>query len=250
MSESIELLRLFESDSRMNKFQDLFKQLICFLSEENIEYVIIGTVAYSEYAPPRATTNINFMVSESDCCKLESVLKEHGIDFIWNAYQQLIIAVKDDSDETKKYPLELSFQITPKGLTFNQPISKEIFGMVDVPVASPETLVALWCVAVSKGYSNSYYDAQMFIKLQLADVDRCVAVIESLPESDANKVLRSILTGNAIYVDTINIDEALIMPFELNQTHEEIELDKAHRYNAAQEHRRQLYEGIPNPLSL
>ncbi|WP_457858746.1 hypothetical protein [Psychrobacter pulmonis] len=240
MSESIELLRLFETDSRMNKFQDLFKQLIHVLSEEEIEYVIIGTVAYSEYAPPRATTNINFIISESDCGKLESVLKEHGIDFIWNAYQQLIIAVKDDNDETKKYPLAFSFQITPKGLTFNQPISKEIFGMVDVPVASPEALVALWCVAVSKGYSKSYYDAQMMIKLQLADVDRCIAVIESLPESDANRVLRSILTGNAMYVDTINMDEALIMPSDLIQNHEETELAKAHRYNAAQERRRKL----------
>ena len=244
MSESIELLRLFELDSRMNKFQDLFKQLIHVLSEEEIEYVIIGTVAYSEYAPPRATTNINFMISENDCGKLESVLKEHGIDFIWNAYQQLIIAVKDDSDETKKYPLALSFQITPKGLTFNQPISKEIFGMADVPVASPEALVALWCLAASNGHSKSYYDAQMMIKLKLADVDRCAAVIESIPESNANKVLRSILTGNALYVDTIDIDEALIMASDLIKTHEEIELAKAHRYNAAQERRRQLYEAI------
>ena len=244
MSESIELLRLFESDSRMNKFQDLFKQLIYVLSEENIEYVIIGTVAYSEYAPPRATTNINFMISESDCCKLESVLKEYGIDFIWNAYQQLIITVKDDSDETKKYPLALSFQRTPKGFIFSQPIAKEIFGLADVSVASPEALVALWCLAVSNGYSKSYYDAQMMIKLQLADVDKCVAMIESLPESDANKVLRSILTGNAMTVDTINIDEALIMPSDLIQTHEEIELAKAHRYQAAQERRRKLYEQI------
>ena len=250
MSESMEILRLFESDGRMNKFQNLFKQLTYVLSEENIKYVIIGTVAYSEYAPPRATTNINFMISESDCYKLESILKEHEIDFIWNAYQQLLIAVKDDSDETKEYPLALSFQIITKGLTFNQPIPREIFGVADVPVAGPEVLVALWCLAASNGHSKSYYDAQMMIKLKLADVDRCIAVIESLHETNANKVLRSILTGNAIYVDTINIDEALIMPFELNQTHEEIELDKAHRYNAAQEHRRQLYEGIPNPLSL
>lgn len=212
MSESIELLRLFESDSRMNKFQDLFKQLICFLSEENIEYVIIGTVAYSEYAPPRATTNINFMVSESDCGKPESVLKENNIDFTWNVYEQLIIAVKDDSDETKKYPLAFSFQSAPKAFVFSQPIAKEIFGVADVPVASPETLVALWCIAVSNGYSKSYYDAQMMIKLQLADVDKCVAMIESLPERDANKVLSSILTGNAMTVDTINIDEALIKP--------------------------------------
>lgn len=240
MSESMELLRLFESNGRMNKYQNLFKQLIHVLSEEEIEYVIIGTVAYSEYAPPRATTNINFMISENDCCKLERVLKEHGVDFIWNAYQQLIIAVKDDSDETKKYPLELLFQSAHKGLTLSQPISKEIFGMADVPVASPEALVALWCVAVSKGYSKSYYDAQMFIKLQLADVDRCVAVIESLPESDANRVFRSILTGNAMYVDTINMDEALIMPSDLIQNHEETELAKAHRYNAAQERRRKL----------
>ena len=240
----MELLRLFESDGRMNKFQNLFKQLIHVLSEENIEYVIIGTAAYSEYAPPCATTNINFMISESDYYKLESVLKEHGLDFTWNAYQQLIIAVKNDSDETKKYPLELSFQITPKGLTFNQPIPKNIFGMADVPVASPEVLVVLWCLAVSKGYSKSYYDAQMFIKLQLADVDRCVAVIESLHESNANKVLFSILTGNAMYVDTINMDEALILPSDLIQTHEEIELAKAHRYQAAQERRRQLYEGM------
>ena len=244
MSESMELLRLFESEGRMNKFQNLFKQLICFLSEENIEYVIIGTVAYSEYAPSRATTNINFMVSESDCYKLESVLKEHGIDFIWNAHQQLIIAVRDDSDETKKHPLELSFQITPKGLTFNQPIPKEIFGVADVPVASPEVLVALWCLAVSNGHSKSYYDAQMFIKLQLVDVDRCAAVIENLPKSDANKVLRSILTGNAMYVDTINMDEAFILPSDLIQTHEEIELAKVYRYQAAQERRYQLYEGI------
>ena len=250
MSESMEILRLFESDGRMNKFQNLFKQIICFLSEEKIEYVIIGTVAYSEYAPPRATTNINFIISESDCGKLESVLKENNIDFIWNVYQQLIIAVKDDSHDTKKYPLAFSFQSAHKGITLSQPIPKEIFGVADVPVASPEILVALWCLAVSNGYSKSYYDAQMMIKLKLADVDRCIAVIESLHETNANKVLRSILTGNAIYVDTINIDEALIMPFELNQTHEEIELDKAHRYNAAQEHRRQLYEGIPNPLSL
>lgn len=244
MSESMELLRLFESDGRMNKFQNLFKQLIYVLSEENIEYVIIGTVAYSEYAPSRATTNINFMVSESDCYKLESILKEHEIDFIWNAYQQLLIAVKDDSDETKKYPLALSFQITPQGLTFNQPIPKEIFGVADVPVASPEALVALWCLAVSKGYSKSYYDAQMMIKLQLADVDRCVAVIDSLLESNANKVLRSIITGKAVTVDTINMGEALIMPSDLIQTHEDIELAKAHRYQAAQERRRQLYEGI------
>ena len=237
-------LRLFESDSRMNKFQKLFKELIYVLSEENIEYVIVGTVAYSEYAPPRATTNINFMVAESDCCRLESILKEYGIDFIWNAYQQLIIAVKDDSDETKKYPLALSFQHLPKGLTFSQPISKEIFGVADIPVGSPEELVALWCLAVSNGHSKSYYDAQMMIKLQLADVDRCVAVIESLPESDVNKVLRSILTGNAIYVDTINMDEALIMPSDLFQTHEDIELAKAHRYQATQEHRRQLYKEI------
>lgn len=244
MSESMEILRLFESDGRMNKFQNLFKQIIYFLSEENIEYVIIGTVAYSEYAPPRATTNINFIISESDCGKLESVLKENNIDFIWNAYQQFIIAIKDDSGETKKYPLELSFQSTPKGFALNQPISKEIFGMVDVPVASPEVLVALWCLAVSKGYSKSYYDAQMFIKLKLADVDRCIAVIESLHETNANKVLRSTLTGNAVYVDTINMDEALMMPSELIQTHEEIERAKAHRYNAAQEHRRKLYEEI------
>ena len=244
MSESMELLRLFESDGRMNKYQNLFKQLIYLLLEENIEYVIIGTVAYSEYAPPRATTNINFMISESECCKLESVLKEHGIDFVWNAYQQLIIAVKDDSDETKKYPLALSFQSAPKGLAFNHSISKEIFGVADISVASPKVLVALWCLAVSNGNSKSYYDAQIMIKLQLADVDRCVAVIESLPESNANKVLRSILTGNAMYVDTINMDEALIIASDLFQTHEEIELAKAHRYQAAQERRRQLYEGM------
>lgn len=245
MSESMEILRLFESDGRMNKFQNLFKQIICFLSEEKIEYVIIGTVAYSEYAPSRATTNINFMISESDCYKLESILKEHGLDFTWNAYQQLIIAIKDDSDETKKYPLELSFQSAPKGLTFNQPIPKKIFGVADIPVASTEVLVALWFLAVINGNPKSYYDAQMFIKLQLADVDRCVAVIDSLLESNANKVLRSILTGNAMYVDTINMDEAFILPSDLIQTHEEIERAKAHRYNAAQERRRQLYEGIP-----
>lgn len=126
MSESMELLRLFESDGRMNKFQNLFKQLIYVLSEDNIEYVIIGTVAYSEYAPSRATTNINFMVSESDCYKLERALKENNIDFIWNAYQQLIIAIKDDSGETKKYLLELSFQRATKGLTFSQPIPNEL----------------------------------------------------------------------------------------------------------------------------
>lgn len=244
MSESMELLRLFESDGRMNKYQNLFKQLIYLLLEENIEYVIIGTVAYSEYAPPRTTTNINFMISESECCKLESVLEEHGIDFIWNAYQQLTIAVKDDSDETKKYPLVLSFQSAPRDLTFSQPIHKEIFGVADVPVASTEALVALWCLAVTNGNSKSYYDAQMVIKLQLADVDRCAAVIDSLLESDANKVLRSILTGNAMYVDTINMGEALIIPSDLIQTHEEIELAKAHRYNAAQERRRQLCKAI------
>tara|TARA_R100000935_G_scaffold33289_1_gene53800 strand:- start:28772 stop:29518 length:747 start_codon:yes stop_codon:yes gene_type:complete len=244
MSESMELLKLFESDGRMNKFQNLFKQLIYVLSEEKIEYVIIGTVAYSEYAPSRATTNINFMVSESDCYKLERALKENNIDFIWNAYQQLIIAIKDDSGETKKYPLELSFQRAPKGLTFSQPIPKEVFGVADVPVASPEVLVALWCLAVINGNPKSYYDAQMVIKLQLADVDRCVAVIESLTESNANKVLRSIITGNAMYVDTINMDEALIMPSDLIQTHKDIELAKARRYQAAQERRRQLYEGI------
>ena len=244
MSESMEILRLFESDGRMNKFQNLFKQIICFLSEEKIEYVIIGTVAYSEYAPPRATTNINFIISESDCGKLESVLKENNIAFTWNAPQQLIIAAKNDSDETKKYPLELSFQSAPEGFVLNQPIPKEIFGMADVPVASPEVLVALWCLAVSNGHSKSYYDAQMFIKLQLADVDRCAAVIDSLQESDADKVLRSILTGNAMHVDKIDMDEVLIMPSELIQTHEEIERAKAHRYNASQERRRQLHEGI------
>lgn len=244
MSESMEILRLFESDDRMNKFQKLFKELIYVLLEENIKYVIVGTVAYSEYAPPRATTNINFMISERDCGKLESVLKDHGFDFICNAYQQLIIAVKDDSDETKKYPLAFSFQRAPKALTFNHSIPKEIFGVADVPVASPEILVALWCLSVSNGYSKSYYDAQMMIKLQLADVDRCVALIENLDESNANKVLRSILTGNAMTVDTLNMDEALIMASDLIQTHEEIELAKAHRYQAAQERRRQLYEGM------
>ena len=69
-------------------------------------------------------------------------------------------------------------------------------------------------------------------------------MIDSLLESDANKVLRSILTGNAMYVDTINMDAALIMPSDLFQTHEDIELAKAHRYQAAQERRRKLYEGI------
>ena len=244
MSESMEILSLFESDDRMTKLQNLFKQLIYVLSEENIKYVIIGTVAYSEYATPRATTNINFIISESECCKLESVLKEHGIDFVWSAYQQLVIAVKDDSDETKKYPLEISFQSAPKVFIFSQPIPKEIFGVADIPVGSPEELVALWCLAVSNGNSKSYYDAQMMIKLQLADVDRCVAVIENLPKSDSNKVLRSILAGNATYVDTIDMDEALIMASDIFQTHEEIELAKAHRYQAAQERRRKLYEGM------
>jgi hypothetical protein len=40
------------------------------------------------------------------------------------------------------------------------------------------------------------------------------------------------------------MDEVLIMPSELIQTHEEIERAKAHRYNASQERRRQLHEGI------
>ncbi|GAA0804885.1 MULTISPECIES: hypothetical protein [Psychrobacter] len=86
--------------------------------------------------------------------------------------------------------------------------------MANTPFASPEALVALCCLAVSNGYSKSYYDAQIMIKLQLADIDKCAAMIERLPESDANKVLRSILTGKATYVDTIDINEALIMPSE------------------------------------
>ena len=104
--------------------------------------------------------------------------------------------------------------------------------------------MALWCLAVSDGHSKCYYDAQMFIKLQVAEVDRCGAIIETLPESKANKVLRSILTGKAMHVDIINMDEALIMLSDLIQTHEEIELAKAHRYQAAQDRRRQLYEGM------
>lgn len=40
------------------------------------------------------------------------------------------------------------------------------------------------------------------------------------------------------------MDEALIRPSDLIQTHEEIKLAKAHRYNAAQERRRKLYESL------
>lgn len=243
MSESMDVLSMFESENRMNSFQALFQKLIRIFQDEAISFVIVGSVAYSEYAPPRATTAIDFMILESDYDHFKKALQNREIGFIVNDYQQIVVTIKDEPNEINSYDLMLLVQCAPKGLAVNNmTIRKQIFGVQNVPVACPEKLVALWCNAVSNGNFKVYESAKMLIKLQLADIDSCFELIESMPDSDAKKVLRSILVGRSTYLPAVDMKEHLLISSDLFQTHEEMEVAKAERYRASQEHRRRLYD--------
>lgn len=243
MSESMDVLSMFESENRMNSFQVLFQKLIRIFEDEVISFVIVGSVAYSEYAPPRATTAIDFMILESDYDQFKKALQNHKIDFKINNYQQIVITIKDEPNELNAYGLMFLVQCAPKGLAVNNmAIRKRIFDVQNVPVARPEKLVALWCNAVSNGNFKVYESAKMLIKLQLADIDSCFELIENMPDSDAKKVLRSILAGRSTYLPAVNMKEELLISSDLFQTHEEMEVAKAERYRASQERRRRLYD--------
>ena len=64
------------------KTESDFREFIALLNKNNVEYLIVGGYAYSFYAEPRFTKDIDFFINRSDenAQKLMDALHEFGFD--------------------------------------------------------------------------------------------------------------------------------------------------------------------------
>lgn len=231
---------MFESASDMKTFQQSFESFIKLLNNEEIDYAVVGGVAYSEYAPPRATTDIDFMMLEDNYDDVVDLLDSNDIEYFTRSDKQIVIPIHSkDKGKFRTYDLIFAVGFAPEGPTVNRAVRKTLFNVKDVMMARPEDLVTLWCDAVSDGHVKAYEDAKMFLKLKLVNVKKVQELVGDIMGSDADKVLSSLLAGNPTYTE---VNEKLVISEDLFQTNEEYEVAKAKRYSESQERRRQLHE--------
>ncbi len=97
-----------------------FKEFIRLLNEKKVKYLIVGGFAFSYYASPRYTRDIDILIekSEDNAKKIVSVLNEFGFanigleekDFL---YEENIIQLGYE-------PVRIDILISIEGISFNQ----------------------------------------------------------------------------------------------------------------------------------
>lgn len=200
----IKSLNLRGSSEAMRKFTDVFKDIISKLSDADIDYAIIGAVAYGQYHPnPRSTSDIDFMIYSDDRDEFLDLMSEY--DLVEEDESHYILKVVRDSTKMKTIDFLFTVGFAPDNYAIDSARSLQIFGVRNVKVASPESLVALWLQSASGGIEKSYLDAKEFISKKLVNIKKVREIISDSMDNSLGELLDNAIAGKSIAGESLNI---------------------------------------------
>lgn len=171
-------MKLFEGKERMDKFQTELESFIDFLKDEEIKYAVVGGVAYSHYAKPRATQDLDFYLYEDDFEVVKEYFDSRNMKYQTRGGKQIAVQVTPKSG-IKSYDLIFAFGVAPYSNAIKRAKKVKLFG-VDVMMATPEDLVALWCDAWVDGHHKVLSDIREFIKAKKINIERTKELLKDI----------------------------------------------------------------------
>jgi predicted nucleotidyltransferase len=145
-----------------------FKILIEFFNREDFDYAVIGAFALHAYGYTRATRDVDFITRFEYQDKIVGYLESLGFETLnrsegYSNHLHSVGAVRIDLVYVSDKTADIVFESTKK---------MAIFEDFELPVVSPEHLVALKLFAVHNDPSRKYRElADIKEILQLTDVD-------------------------------------------------------------------------------
>lgn len=203
MARAENLISLF-NESAFPNFKSEFKALISLFNRLDIEYCIAGSVALSEYTSPRATSDIDVYILDDlgdTAEELKSELEDKGFDIaaVRGGSQFAVKCFKNG--KLKNYDLILTVGMAPEGWMINTAISKTIFGVPNVKVATKEALVCMLLSAMgdvdekSKSWAKWNSDLVNLVhsNYKTINFDKVFLELESVNRDKGNRKASEIL---------------------------------------------------------
>lgn len=149
------------------------KELCLFLQDQGIEYMLVGGLAVSIWAEPRATVDIDFLVSTSlkEFDSLRRKLHEserfifiHETPMIFGKISFLRATLKSNTDISVDF-LFADNNFKKEALKRKQTVN---FGNISINIPTPEDLIILKFLS---GREQDRLDAKKIIKIQKGNLD-------------------------------------------------------------------------------
>lgn len=141
MSIITDLLSKYESESLSSEFS----RIINILESNDIDYAIIGSMAYNTYVKkPRNTSDIDILVSENDKSKVTKLMKSNFPDnkvITDNDYQ---LSIRSKVNSKWSFDYLFSFDANPEYGAIQYSKKREVIDGVKASVATPKYLVWLY----------------------------------------------------------------------------------------------------------
>lgn len=195
-AQLIKSLALHDSSESMKKFKDVFGEIIYILKDADIDYCIIGAIAYAQYHPkPRSTSDIDFLVFENDAKKLVKLLARFNPEKEDDSHYKIKVGRESGIDL-----IEILFTVgaSPDSTAILTAKPMNIFGVKDVYVCRPEPLVAMYLQSASGGVEKSYLDAKEFIKNKLVDIRKLRNILEDSWDNSLLKLMDDALNDRSL----------------------------------------------------
>ena len=142
-----------------------FLLFVSFLNEHNIDYCLGGAIGFCEYIKPRMCTQIDFVLPDANRTQFLKLIEEKGFEFLSQSTDREIGIL---SKQKSKWPYYFIFSfVANQDLELLASKSKvKAFGMVNLPLASPFTLIVQTLSTIQNG--NRFYGSH--IELELYDL--------------------------------------------------------------------------------
>lgn len=201
-AELIKSLNLRGSSESMKRFKATFKDLIGIMNDNDIDYCIIGAIAYAQYHPrPRSTSDIDLMIFESDADKLISLLDDFNLVKEDDSHYKIIVGKELGIDQIE---ILITVGMSPDSDAINTATKMQIFGVDGVYVCKPEPLVALYLQAASGGVDKSFIDAKEFIKNKLVNIAKLRNILEDSWDNSLLKLLDDALSDKSLIKESVS----------------------------------------------
>lgn len=199
-AQLIKSLNLLDSNESMKKFKEVFSDIIHTLRDNDIDYCIIGAIAYGQYLNPRSTSDIDFLVFEEDSNKLMKLLSKFNPRKEDDSHYKIPV-IKESGINL----VEILFTVgaTPDGVAINTAQPMQIFGVKNVYVCRPEPLVAMYLQSASGGNEKSFIDAKEFLKQKKVNLSKLRNILEDSWDNSLMEYYNYAIAGKSITGESV-----------------------------------------------
>ena len=201
INESFDIVSFMEGEEYGEKFKKEFRKFISLLNENDIDYALVGGLAYSYYVETRATSDADFMFFEDDYEEVKSLLEDNGYNLKFRSDKQIAVIV--NTVPIKNYDLLFAVGFAPEGPAINRAKSVSLKGIPSIKIASPDDLIMLWCDAVADGHRKVYNDAEKLLATGKCNIEKIKSEIQDIVGSDAAKVFQYLLDGKTEFGESV-----------------------------------------------